>query len=173
MLREYVLEDFGAVHSFASDPRIARFVDWGPNTEDDTRAYLEGCIAAQEASPRTVFTLAITLPGGVPVGSVGLTVDEQQRGHLGYVVGVDHWGRGYATEAATCLLAHAHNTLELDLIEATCRPANVASARVLEKIGMTFTGVRPRDRFTGGQWSSSLVFAAGSSRSGPPSVDLF
>jgi ribosomal-protein-alanine N-acetyltransferase len=159
VLREYTLEDFTAVHSFASDPEIAKYVDWGPNTEYDTRSFLEACAISQEAVPRTDFTLAITPRDGVPVGSIGLTVDEHNHGHLGYVVGTEHWGKGYATEAAARLLSHGWETLKLTRVEATCRPANLASARVLAKIGMTLEDIRPHDRLIRGTWEDSLVFA--------------
>ncbi|WP_104118437.1 GNAT family N-acetyltransferase [Arthrobacter sp. B1805] len=159
VLREYTLEDFAAVHSFASDPEIAEYVDWGPNTEDDTRSFLEACVISQEAVPRTDFTLTITPTDEAPVGSVGLTVDEHHHGHLGYVVGTRYWGKGYATEAAASLLSYGQEVLKLPRIEATCRPTNLASARVLEKIGMTLEGLRPHDRLIRGTWEDSLVFA--------------
>ncbi|PPB49874.1 GNAT family N-acetyltransferase [Arthrobacter pityocampae] len=159
VLRDYTLEDFAAVHAFASDPRIATYVDWGPNTEHDTHHFLETCVSSQQVVPRTEFSLAITLPCGTPFGSVGLTVDEQHHGHLGYVVGAEDWAKGYATEAAARLLSYGQEILMLERIEATCRPANLASARVLEKIGMDLEGLRPKDKFVRGTWSDSLVFA--------------
>jgi [ribosomal protein S5]-alanine N-acetyltransferase len=37
ILREYDPDDFDAVHAYASDPRVATFVEWGPNQPEDTR----------------------------------------------------------------------------------------------------------------------------------------
>jgi RimJ/RimL family protein N-acetyltransferase len=48
------------------------------------------------------------------------------------------WGRGYATEAAGALLGEGFERLELDRIVARYQPANTASARIMEKIGMQF-----------------------------------
>ncbi|SDL29505.1 Protein N-acetyltransferase, RimJ/RimL family [Arthrobacter sp. ov407] len=159
LLRDYTLDDSAAVHSFASDVRIAEYVEWGPNTADDTREFLELCVAAQRGAIRTNFTLAVTLPSGDPFGSVGLAVD-RDRGELGYVIDADHWGRGYATEAAASLLRFGKETLRLRDITATCRPENSASARVLEKIGMLQVGLRRADKLIRGQWRDSLVFSA-------------
>ena len=159
LLREYTLDDFAAVHSFASDARVAEYVEWGPNTADDTQEFLELCVAAQRGAIRTNFTLAVTLPSGDPFGSVGLAVD-RGRGELGYVIDADHWGRGYATEAAASLLRFGQETLRLRDITATCRPENTASARVLEKIGMVQAGLRRADKLIRGQWRDSLVFSA-------------
>lgn len=158
VLREYEADDFAAVHAFASDRQIAEFVEWGPNTPADTRDFLSTCLSAQEDSQRAKFTLAITVPGGDPVGSIGLSVTNGQ-GELGYVVAPSHQGQGYATEAAESLLQFGIDELGLLEIRATCRPENVASARVLRKIGMTHTGLRKADKLIRGQWRDSLVFS--------------
>ena len=159
LLREYTLDDFAAVHSFASDLRIAEYVDWGPNTTGETLEFLKMCSAAQHGSNRTNFTLAVTFPRGEPFGSVGLGID-RGRGELGYVIDADHWGHGYATEAAAALLRFGQETLRLRDITATCRPENTASAKVLEKIGMVQIGSRRADKLIRGQWRDSLVFSA-------------
>jgi [ribosomal protein S5]-alanine N-acetyltransferase len=162
LLREYAVDDFAAVHAFASDVRIAEYVDWGPNSAGDTRHFLEMCVAAQGDAVRTNFTLAVTSANRDPFGSVGLSV-EKGRGELGYVIDRDHWGQGYATEAAAALLRFGKESLKLRDITATCRPDNTASARVLEKIGMVHVGTRTADKLIRGQWRDSLVFSASNS----------
>lgn len=159
LLREFTMDDFAAVHSFASDVRIAEYVDWGPNTTGETQEFLDMCLAAHRGAVRTNIILAVTFPGGEPFGSVGLAV-ERGRGELGYVIDADHWGHGYATEAAASLLRFGKETLGLRDITATCRPENAASARVLEKIGMVRIGLRRADKLIRGQWRDSLVFSA-------------
>jgi RimJ/RimL family protein N-acetyltransferase len=64
---------------------------------------------------------------------------------IGWVFDRAYHGRGYATEAAVALLRHGFEALDLHRIIATCQPENVASRRVMEKLGMrlqTFA-VRP------------------------------
>lgn len=158
LLREYTTNDFDAVHAFASDQRIAKFVEWGPNTTADTKKFLETCVAAQSDPNRSDFTLAVTVPHGDPIGSVGLSLTGG-KGELGYVIGAGCWGRGYATEAAESLLSFGMDELGLSEITATCRPENVASARVLEKIGMSRSGLRKADKLIRGHWQDSLVFS--------------
>ena len=55
---------------------------------------------------------------------------------IGWAIGRPHQRRGYATEAARALLAHAFETLRCHRVVATCQPENVASWRVMEKLGM-------------------------------------
>ncbi|MBD1540616.1 GNAT family N-acetyltransferase [Arthrobacter sp. S13_S34] len=158
LLREYRMGDLDAVHAFASDQRVAEFVEWGPNTMADTKKFLEACVSAQGDRQRTNFTLAITVPEGDPIGSVSLTL-VSGKGEIGYVIAPDYWGRGYATEASRSLLRFGMEELGLSEFTATCRPENVASSRVLEKVGMSRVGLRKSDKLIRGQWRDSLVFS--------------
>ena len=59
---------------------------------------------------------------------------------LGFRLAREHWGRGYATEAAGACLRYGFGALGLPRIIGRARRANRASIRVLEKIGMTLQG---------------------------------
>ncbi len=61
-------------------------------------------------------------------------------------MGRPYWGRGYCTEAARALLGYAFHTLELNKVESECLTRNPASARVLQKIGLSSEGIR-RQRY--------------------------
>jgi ribosomal-protein-alanine N-acetyltransferase len=88
------------------------------------------------------------------------------RGELGYVFDRDVWSRGYATEAGRLLLRFGFESLRLRRIAAACRPENVASARVLEKIGMRYEGTLRSHMFLRGTWRDSLLYAAISETTG-------
>ncbi|NVM93370.1 GNAT family N-acetyltransferase [Arthrobacter wenxiniae] len=164
VLRDYGASDFEAVHAFASDPRTTAFVDWGPNAEQDTLDFLEFCRRKASEVPRTNHTLAITRDGEV-IGSAGLTMnararrDRAREAEIGYTIRPDQWGNGYATEAAAALIDFGFSQLHLSRITATCRPENVASAGVLQKVGMGQVGLLKNDRLISGRWMDSLVFA--------------
>jgi len=64
---------------------------------------------------------------------------------IGYEYAPSHWGRGYATEAAGRVLEYAFEVVKLDRLAAIARPANVASVRVLEKLGFRSVGCRQDD----------------------------
>lgn len=139
-LRELRLADAAAVHGYASDPEAVRYLEFGPNTEDETEAFVRAAMDAAQLVPRTTYTSAIVRQGDeVLLGTVTLRVlDDQYRlGGLGYALARPYWGVGYATEAATAVAGFGFRELGLGRIVATCDPANVASARVLVKVGMT------------------------------------
>ena len=58
-LREFVATDFAAVHAYSSDPRVTRYLFFGPRDEQSTAEYLEELLASQVELPRTRFELAV------------------------------------------------------------------------------------------------------------------
>ena len=61
LLRDYVYDDWTAVHRYGSDPEVMRWLALPPNTEAATRSFMERCMQAQQDEPRTTFELAVTL----------------------------------------------------------------------------------------------------------------
>lgn len=162
-LREFEAADEAPLHAFVSDAEVTRFTTWGPNTPADTRAFLDDVIEEARSAQRNRYTLAaVDSSTGLLLGSVELSVESREhlRGELGWVFDPAQWGRGYATEATRVLMRFGFEDLGLHRIAATCHPDNVASARVLEKAGMTFEGrMRDHMRVRGG-WRDSLLYAA-------------
>jgi ribosomal-protein-alanine N-acetyltransferase len=107
-----------------------------PYTEQDARDFL---VLAQE--PGRIW-LAITMRNdGCQIGGVGLYIGEQhQHAELGYWLGVPHWGKGYATEAAREMLRYGFEDLQLHRIFASHFRHNPASGRILRKLGMRYEG---------------------------------
>jgi RimJ/RimL family protein N-acetyltransferase len=83
----------------------------------------------------------ITLANGAIIGGCGIGVSRDGDPELGYWIGVQHWGRGYATEAARALIDHAFEELGCARLASGARVSNPASRRVLEKCGFQWTGV--------------------------------
>jgi len=75
-LRDFVISDFDAVHAYASDADVTRFMFYGPRTEDETRHYLDRVIAAQTVTPRTLWELAMVRESDDRlIGACDLTFD--------------------------------------------------------------------------------------------------
>ncbi|WP_027803907.1 GNAT family N-acetyltransferase, partial [Paraburkholderia dilworthii] len=85
--------------------------------------------------------------------------DEQcQRAEIGFSLQRVHWRNGYMNEAASALIEHAFGTLNLRRIEADIDPRNVASARLLERLGFV-REVLLRDRWiVGDEVSDSALY---------------
>lgn len=147
VLRPIEAGDWPSVHNWASTDAASRYQAWGPNTERETQQFVDAAVAAWKQDPIDRYVHVAEDDGRTVVGLGELKVHSRrwQHGVIGYVVHVDHWGRGIATAIATALVDHAFAPpLALHRVTATCDPRNRASAAVLERIGMT-REVRLRD----------------------------
>jgi len=161
-LREFVDDDFAAFHAVESDPEVARYQTFPPRTVADCRAYLAGARDDAASSPRRTYDLAIVLAEEDRlIGRCGLgrTDEEPDEALLWYTLLRTEWGRGYATEAARGMLDFGFRDLRLHRIWADCDPANAASFRVLEKIGLRREGHLLENAWIKGAWVDSLVYA--------------
>ncbi|MBV8682949.1 MAG: GNAT family N-acetyltransferase [Caulobacteraceae bacterium] len=162
ILRDFRAEDFEAVHAYASDPEVVRFMPWGPNTEDDTREFLTRVVADAAAQPRAEHGLAVELSEeGCVVGSIALhPIDlPNLTMMMGYCLRRDRWGRGLVSEAARALFNVGFGQLGLHRIFATCDTRNAGSWRVMEKLGMRREGLLRKDRQVRGEWRDTFVYA--------------
>jgi RimJ/RimL family protein N-acetyltransferase len=81
------------------------------------------------------------------------------QGELGFVVHPAHQGRGYATEASRPLLDFAFGAAGLHRVVGRTEARNIASARVLEKLGMRREAHLIENEWVKGEWQSELVYA--------------
>ena len=111
-----------------------------PYREQDAVDFIASC--QPDADLGLGVRLAITLRDTPNLcGGVGLRIEPaHHHAELGYWIGVPYWGHGYATEAAAAVLAYGFDTLDLHRIYASHVAGNVASSRVLQKIGMRYEG---------------------------------
>lgn len=146
-----------------SDPEVARHLYWGPQTEDEVRRTLEKKIAGSSIrSEGDVLALAAEHRStGELVADVILHWVSAEHGlaEIGYIVHPDHAGRGYATEATRPLLAVAFDVLRLHRVIGRVEARNVASARVLEKLGLRREAHLVENELVKGEWQSELVYA--------------
>ncbi len=145
ILREFVMDDYDAVHAYASNPDNVKYMIWGPNSPKDTTNFLAECIAQQEVEPRLKFDYMITLKeikngvqtSGKAIGGCGIYLnDSRDTGMLGWILHMDYWKQGLTAEAGAALLKYGFEKLHLHRIYATCNVNNYGSYRVMEKLGM-------------------------------------
>jgi RimJ/RimL family protein N-acetyltransferase len=159
-LRELTEEDLQAVHDYASDPEVVRYMPFGPNTMEDTKNFLDGAISRQTEEPRTDIGLGIELrEDGRLIGACRINKTSEIEAHVGYILNRGYWGHGYASEAAEALVRFGFTEMGVRRIYADCHPDNVASIRVLEKIGMTLEGRRREYMMFHGEFCDTLLFA--------------
>lgn len=125
------------------DPHVMRFISGQPETPDDTHAVIARVKARWEALGYAWWSL-IERDSGELIGAgciQHLGHDTANPHEIGWRLRPDRWGQGYAIEAAERMARFAFDDLEVPLLCAICDPANTASRRVMEKLGMTYRGV--------------------------------
>ena len=143
LLRPGWVDDAPALHAaFAREEVVMTLAraPW-PYALGDAVAYLGRERAAHECDLLIYLRtpLAPTLIGGI-----GLA-DRDGETELGYWIAPDHWGRGYATEAARAVIDAARNSLRIDRLVSGHFVDNPAPGRVLQKLGFAPTGVHERE----------------------------
>jgi ribosomal-protein-alanine N-acetyltransferase len=142
-LRPYVIEDVPAVHAVLyGDAEAMRLIDGAVDLEE-TRRRIQLYID-HHRSEGYAFWAVVERATGALVGEAGLIPfgGEGPDVELGYAFGRPYWGRGFATEAARAVLAEALGPLGLERVVAVTKPVNLASQRVLAKLGFVPAGRR-------------------------------
>ncbi|MGC9359020.1 MAG: GNAT family N-acetyltransferase [Anaerolineae bacterium] len=142
LLRPFRRSDADAVWRLAGAREIAQYTLHIPHPYERQMAVTWIASHADRFAGGEGVTLAVTLcDDATLVGAMGLSVDaENGTGELGYWIGIPYWGRGYAPEAARALLAYGFGELDLHRIYACHLAPNVASGRVMQKLGMVCEG---------------------------------
>ncbi len=136
ILRPVVEADAHALHPVFADDALMRYWSSAAHTNiGETRAYVAG-----NAAQGDWLTWAITERGEVALGWVTLGVHREGVRELGFILGRDHWGLGYAREAAKAVLDHGFGAMGLRRVFADADPDNAASNRLLDELGFTLEG---------------------------------
>ena len=159
-LRPFTDADTDALYEMHSSAHVLRYWDAPPWRE---RARAQRFIAAcrQMADDGTGARLAIDRASDqLFVGWCSVTRwnADHRSAALGYCLDDAAWGQGYATEAAHAVLQWAFDTLDLNRVQAETDTRNLASARVLEKLGFVREGTLREDCVVDGEVSDSWVY---------------
>jgi len=161
VLRDFTADDWADVLAYQRDPRYLRFYPWSDRTEAEVREFVRMFVDQQREEPRRRFQLAVTLPdSGLLVGNCGLRRKRENdwEADIGFELAPEHWGRGYATEAARAMVDFGFRGLGLHRVSSWCIAENTASARVLERTGLRLEGRLRENAFFKDRWWDTLLY---------------
>jgi ribosomal-protein-alanine N-acetyltransferase len=139
ILRRFTEADAPLILQLNSNPDVVKYVhERVLQTEEEARNIIVNIILPQYE--RNLGRWAMhTRTDNEFIGWCGLKyLPKSEETDLGYRLSIDAWGKGYATEAAIHTLDYGLNTLKIPLITGKAHVENIASLRILEKIGMKF-----------------------------------
>ncbi len=142
-LRPFEFSDAADVQRLAGDWAIADTTLNIPHPYQDGMAeeWISTHQPRYEAGELVNFAITLQETGDL-IGATGLVISQRfQRAELGYWVGQPYWNQGYCTEAGCAVLEYAFTVLHLHRVHACHLARNIASGRVMQKLGMTCEGL--------------------------------
>ena len=140
-LRMPRMQDAEVIYTkYAQDIDVVRYLSWPPHPEiASTREFLRRRLGDWEGNRSFGWVVERSVDREL-LGMISLHPNGRQAS-TGYVLAREYWGQGYMTEALIAMVAFALSHPRFDRIGAICDVDNVASARVMEKAGMTRQGI--------------------------------
>lgn len=162
-LREISSNETGLIHELHSLPETDEFNTLGiPDSFQTTETIVNEWLTGQTVTPQTSYVFYIELIETKQfIGLIALNIGKSKfkNAEVWYKIHVNHWRKGYTTEALQRLISWGFNELNLHRIEAGCAVENIASSRVMEKVGMTLEGRKRKNLPLKGTWSDSFIYA--------------
>jgi len=127
-------------HEYASDREVTKYMLFHNDTLEKTEKFLKYVEREWQLDPIDFYEFAIMYNGN-HIGAISLSIIDDNpvyaptKADLGWILNKNYWGRGFATEAALAIVELARK-LGLEKLYATCDIDNIASYKVMEKIGM-------------------------------------
>lgn len=160
VLREFRTSDLDDYLAVAGDDRVTTWMAFDSYDRTKAEQNLAGIVQRSALEDRPDYMLAITRPDDDRVIGFGrIAPSGAWTAKLGYAIGADHWGHGYATDAARALLRFAFGTLGRHRVTAAIGPENEASIAVVKRIGFTYEGQLRDHVFTNGAWRDSRLYS--------------
>lgn len=140
-IRPAKLEDAQNLFVLNSDPDVVKYTgDTSFSTLLEAQNLIKDRMIKQFEQHKT-SRFMVFLKDGTYIGWCGLKFfPETNEVDLGYRFMKKFWGQGYASEASKICLEYGFRTLKLERIIAKAMPENVASIKIMQKLGMTFRG---------------------------------
>ena len=150
LLRKIMSDDAEMVYKWMSDPEVIKYEDWTPHQNIDyTRGYIIHVFG--DYSSNQSYNWGIELNNEL-IGHVVVVDINDRKGSIGYYLRKDFWLKGYTTEAVKAIVKYMLFDVGIGKIEAKHSIKNIASGKVLKKIGMVYKGHVKEVYFSNLEW---------------------
>ena len=163
ILRPFEGKDAQPFSDYRSDPEVARYQGWEtPFTVSQASAFIHAMQLAQPGKAGEWYQLAIQhKASGTLLGDCGFytLTHAPRQAEIGYTLARSFQRQGYAAEAVTRLLDYLFDDLDLHLVRANCDVDNLASIRLLERLGFRREEHRIESWWSKSGWTSEYGYA--------------
>ncbi len=161
LLRKLTEADVEDLYDYASQDKVTKYVPWHTHrSREDTQKFI--AYALQQYKNHALAPWGIEYKkNGKLIGTIDFVSWQpfHHRAEIGYVLSPDYWGQGIMTEAGKRILAFGFEKMDLVRIYARCTVENTASARVMEKLGMSFEGILRKEAFIKGKHYDMKIYS--------------
>jgi [ribosomal protein S5]-alanine N-acetyltransferase len=162
LLRDIALNDVSNIHALHSLPEVDKYNTMGLSIHiNETEEFVNIFIKAHAELPRVKYDWVIEDIEGNFIGLIGLNLGKlnYHSGEVWYKLHPQYWRKGYATESLKCVLNFGFCSLKLHRIHAGCATENIASIKVLEKVGFIKEGHHRKILPIRGAWVDNYEYA--------------
>jgi RimJ/RimL family protein N-acetyltransferase len=161
LIREFQASDREALLAIVRDPEQIKHMLLFLDTEEQLDGFLAMAIGAPSVEPRLQWHFAVAdAATNRYLGSCCLMVepDSPSSAELGYWFLREAWGKGYATESSAAMLELGFRRLGFHRVWGKCHTQNAPSAKVMEKLGMTYEGTLREHVWLRDHFRSSRIY---------------
>lgn len=141
--RKLTLEDKEAIFHYASDPEVTKYVLYPTHTSlEDSITFIHQTMMKYDKNEVSCWGVTL-LKTKQLIGTADFIWwnTDHRKAEIGYCFSKEYWNQGYATEALMGLITFGFTCMDLNRVETRCFEENEASARVMQKAGMTHEGL--------------------------------
>ena len=157
-LRPLCRKDLKALYEYSGDKENVRYMLFLPHeTLEEAKEFLEATVAEWAEEQPDYFEFGMEYEGKLIGTMSAYKEDEGREVEFGWVLHKDYRGMGFAAEAAIAVKQFAVEQLRPERLTAHCDKRNQASAKVMEKIGLSFAGEGERE-YRSGEKAAELAY---------------
>jgi [ribosomal protein S5]-alanine N-acetyltransferase len=147
--------DWQAIYEYTSDKSVMKYIPEGVFTEEAAKEFVQKNMGNNAKNFPVVL-----LDENIVIGHIVFhPYFGEHTYEIGWVFNPKYYRKGYASEAAKAILGFGFDKIKLHRIIATCQPENIASYRVMEKIGMRREGYFKKCIPSGSEWWDEYYYA--------------
>jgi len=139
VVRKLEVADLDVLHAICSDPAVMRYLDnFLPYTREKSAAAIDNAMRSYETHGFGPWAFVSKAERSfLGFGGVEM-LPGRSAPEISYILAPRYWGAGLASEVAAALVVHAFEAIGLDTLGASADPRNLASIRIIKKVGMQF-----------------------------------
>ena len=162
-LRAFQDRDIPGFAAYRSDPEVAKYQSWEPPFSiEQATEFVHEMKTARLAAAGEWYQIAVEFKGNAAlIGDCAFHIfaDDPQQAEIGFTLASAHQGQGYGSEAVMAVLDFLFGELSLHRVRATCDVENLASSRLLERVGMRREAHLVENIWFKGAWGSEYAYA--------------